>query len=153
MTNCMETKQERTNRLARIRYSLRKEHNHTLDRLDYQRNKEKILHQQRIRDSINHLRVGYQEGQYAAKDSKRVWSLTYEEYLQIIHEPCHYCGKNLLEESGYHLDRIDNAKGYTLDNVLPCCWECNRLRGNQLTVLEMEVVAKTLLQFRNKKKN
>jgi hypothetical protein len=27
------------------------------------------------------------------------------------------------------MDRISNDKGYSLDNVVPCCQDCNRRRG------------------------
>jgi len=31
------------------------------------------------------------------------------------------------------LDRIDNAKGYILDNVVPCCKHCNYAKRNMST--------------------
>ena len=32
----------------------------------------------------------------------------------------------------YHsgVDRIDSSKGYTKDNVVPCCGKCNRMKGD-----------------------
>jgi len=27
------------------------------------------------------------------------------------------------------LDRSNPQKGYTLDNVIPCCWQCNKTKG------------------------
>lgn len=36
--------------------------------------------------------------------------------------PCHYCGE-AIETVG--LDRVDNARGYTRDNVVSCCRRCN----------------------------
>lgn len=26
------------------------------------------------------------------------------------------------------LDRVDSSKGHTVDNVVPCCWRCNRMK-------------------------
>lgn len=62
--------------------------------------------------------------------------------------PCVYCGKepdNLLRrkyvvdgvldyppemEIRYSgLDRIDSEKGYILGNILPCCWQCNKIKS------------------------
>lgn len=28
------------------------------------------------------------------------------------------------------LDRIDSSKGHTISNVVPCCWTCNRMKGD-----------------------
>lgn len=28
------------------------------------------------------------------------------------------------------IDRVDNNKGYTLDNCVPCCWECNQMKSS-----------------------
>jgi len=43
-------------------------------------------------------------------------------------EPCHYCGVDI-EVTG--LDRKDSSKGYTPDNVVPCCWDCNRIKKDK----------------------
>jgi hypothetical protein len=55
------------------------------------------------------------------------YSLTKEEYDQIIYKPCYLCGfKNKV---GNGLDRQDNSKGYSIDNVLPCCSSCNMMKA------------------------
>lgn len=41
---------------------------------------------------------------------------------------CLYCGKTDWRKLG--LDRIDNSKPHTLDNVVVCCEECNKKRGD-----------------------
>jgi hypothetical protein len=28
------------------------------------------------------------------------------------------------------LDRVDRSKGHTSDNVVSCCWDCNRAKGD-----------------------
>ncbi len=57
----------------------------------------------------------------------------------LLQQPCHYCGagpSNLLRGSGnkpfpYNgLDRVDNGIGYLLDNVVPCCRQCNFAKGS-----------------------
>jgi len=35
------------------------------------------------------------------------------------------------------LDRIDNTKGYVIDNVVPCCGHCNLMKRG-MTVLEFK---------------
>lgn len=49
------------------------------------------------------------------------------------------------------LDRKDNSLGYIIDNVLPCCGDCNKVRNTVLTVEEMEVAMKAVLVFRSGK--
>ena len=61
-------------------------------------------------------RQGIQRGKH--------FDLPYEFYeSQLWGKPCHYCG---CEIEGTGLDRKDNDKGYTPDNVVPCCRGCNR---------------------------
>ena len=47
----------------------------------------------------------------------------------IFTKPCHYCGVEGWDIIG--CDRIDNDKPHTLDNVVPCCEECNIKRGRK----------------------
>lgn len=42
----------------------------------------------------------------------------------ILSKSCHYCDKSDWSKLG--CDRIDNNLPHTPDNVVPCCWECNR---------------------------
>lgn len=62
---------------------------------------------------------------------------------------CHYCTGSL-NEYGHSLDRKDNSKSYTVDNVVPCCTDCNRTKGDRLTYDEMVAVSNLLLQLRSK---
>lgn len=64
-------------------------------------------------------------------------TLTLDEYKSLI-EPnaCTYC-EFPLNETGASLDRIDNSKGYTHDNVVACCWKCNSARGDNFTHAQM----------------
>jgi hypothetical protein len=38
---------------------------------------------------------------------------------------CNYCGVDVSEQKGYCLDRFDNNKGYTNENIVVCCKICN----------------------------
>lgn len=93
----------------------------------------------------------FKDGRNIARQTKRVWSVKYREYLKLLHSGCHYCGVSLLTIGGHSLDRIDNSKGYTEDNVLPCCGRCNQTRGNRWTVQEMEVMIKAVLSYNREK--
>lgn len=83
-----------------------------------------------------------------AKLRKHEWAITLEQYSALLLMGCHYCGSDLTHSTGGSLDRKNNARGYTMDNVLPCCGECNVIRSCHLTVDEMEVVAKALHSYR-----
>jgi len=52
------------------------------------------------------------------------------EYESLLNVGCHYCGKEVLSENGYCLDRVDSSKGYTLHNVVACCKICNFAKGS-----------------------
>jgi hypothetical protein len=60
------------------------------------------------------------------------WTITKEQFLSFWQKPCTYCG-DAIETVG--LDRVDNAKGYTLENVTSCCGICNSMKSG-MTVAE-----------------
>jgi hypothetical protein len=43
----------------------------------------------------------------------------------LIKLGCNYCGSDISDEKGYCLDRFDNEKGYTNENIAVCCKICN----------------------------
>lgn len=58
---------------------------------------------------------------------------------------CGYCGVPLThfdkrKETTITLDRLDNSRGYSLDNIRLACIVCNRARGDLLSVEEMKIV-------------
>ena len=56
--------------------------------------------------------------------------LALDEFKRHWKKPCVYCGKDI---DTIGLDRIDNSKGYSQDNVVPCCTQCNlSKRGRSL---------------------
>lgn len=77
-----------------------------------------------------------------AKRRNLVVSITPDFYLKKTQEKCYYCGNGLMglaAVSGYNgafsyngLDRIDNTKGYTEENVVTCCKHCNRAKDTML---------------------
>jgi len=46
----------------------------------------------------------------------------------IFTEQCWYCGETDWRKLG--CDRKDNSLGHTIDNVVPCCSECNQKKGS-----------------------
>jgi hypothetical protein len=68
------------------------------------------------------------------------WQLTEAQTGKLTKQNCHYCG---IEPSQQHkrfkgngiytyngIDRVDNDKGYFLENVVPCCGRCNRAKSD-----------------------
>ena len=63
-----------------------------------------------------------------ARHSNLEFSLTMQDFKNFEGKDCYYCGEKLTRVG---LDRKDNSKGYTLDNVNPCCSTCNYMRRIQ----------------------
>lgn len=63
-----------------------------------------------------------------AKTANLHFDLTYEQFVTFWQKPCHYCDAEI---ATIGLDRVDNAVGYTIDNVVPCCKYCNAFKSNQ----------------------
>lgn len=94
-----------------------------------------------------------------AKQKNRVFELTKEQVMHLIQLNCYYCGikpslKRVLKlnREFYHngIDRINTKKGYTLDNVVPCCYNCNLIKWD-FTVEEFLQNVARIYEFQNKK--
>lgn len=62
----------------------------------------------------------------------------------ILSQKCVYCG----DDQRIGCDRIDNSKGHTKDNVVPCCIECNTARNNNFSFDEMKIIGATIRQVK-----
>ena len=95
----------------------------------------------------------YAELRRAAKDTGIPLGISLTEYKYLISEnECFYC-KKPLPPAGHGLDKVNPKDGYTVHNVVACCWECNSIKGATLTFDEMCVVANALKLFRQKTNN
>lgn len=74
------------------------------------------------------------------------FSLTKEDAYKMFSANCHYCNlppsnvylnkRSGLPETKYSgIDRVDSSKGYTVENTVPCCKQCNYAK---LTMTEQE---------------
>lgn len=52
------------------------------------------------------------------------FDLTYEQATKLCEQNCFYCGCPRC----LGIDRLDNSKDYTIDNCVPCCRCCNRMK-------------------------
>ena len=119
----------------------------------YQRNKERIQAENRLRDKARWARdpSGYRA---ASRRRTRAWALrkpldakwysyrnhanergfafpiTKEEFASIAMQPCAWCGTHADESlRGFHgIDRVDNSRGYEVSNCVSCCKWCNRAK-------------------------
>lgn len=60
-----------------------------------------------------------------AKRRNLEFSLTKEEFYDITSQKCYYCG-NFQNYNG--IDRINSNEGYYIDNCVPCCEYCNKMK-------------------------
>ena len=84
----------------------------------------------------------YSSYKRAALRRKYIFELTIDEFIDIIVKACIYCGDSCSSTSGRlergvngtfsytGIDRYDNSLGYTLNNSVPCCKICNRIKTN-----------------------
>lgn len=79
-----------------------------------------------------YVRGRWLRGRANAKRRKKVFTLPYEEYLELIAQPCYACGTDISQETGIGLDRADNDRGYESGNCRPCCSNCNRRRNRSM---------------------
>ena len=76
----------------------------------------------------------------SAKNRGLKWNLNEEQFKKITQKDCYYCGakpNNISGKKKYNgeyiyngIDRVDNNKGYTIDNIVPCCRRCNTAKSN-----------------------
>ena len=95
-------------------------------------------------DEVNRRQciMGYIRG---AKKRGLSYNLTEAEFVKLAKQDCHYCGAepsnvfNLKKPDGtpkaaepfvYNgIDRVDPSQGYTWDNCVPCCYDCNKAKN------------------------
>jgi len=75
----------------------------------------------------------------SAKRRSYVWRLTDEQVRCLTKQACHYCGTPPSQVCGMErlngvyiysgIDRVDNERGYIIDNVVPCCKVCNHAKS------------------------
>lgn len=65
----------------------------------------------------------YKSYRVQSKKRNREFSLSLNDFTEIINRNCMYCG-----EISLGIDRLDNKLGYTLNNSKPCCGECNKMK-------------------------
>ena len=76
----------------------------------------------------------------SAKSRRIYFDITFEQFLQISSRNCYYCDiepkqcckyENTYGDYYYNgMDRVDSKKGYLINNVVACCWNCNKAKAS-----------------------
>lgn len=103
----------------------------------YRKERSKLPRRERGVTGLIQLYLGYKHG---AHRRGLTFSLTEEIFRKVTRMDCHYCGispaqefkpqrNDVLKEYGKYtyngIDRVDNERGYEIDNIVPCCKACN----------------------------
>lgn len=62
----------------------------------------------------------------SAKRRNLDFNITFEDFMDLWENSCFYCGSKI---DGIGIDRKNNNVGYTVENIVPCCSECNMAKG------------------------
>lgn len=96
----------------------------------YQKNKEKIIkkvvkYQREVYNKT--FQRKYQCYKNSASRRKYIFELTLKDFIILITDKkCFFCNKKC-DKMG--IDRIENTIGYKNGNVIPCCKDCNMMKG------------------------
>jgi hypothetical protein len=94
----------------------------------------------KTKESYNAFSSVWMSYRHGAKKRGYNFEISRDEFLKICKMNCHYCGdspnmkrksrtKGKVPEFLYNgVDRVDNEIGYILENVVPCCSFCNRIK-------------------------
>ncbi len=76
----------------------------------------------------------------AIKSRELEWSLSFDDFKEIVTMDCHYCGQPPGAKHYHHnkknfkmingIDRVNSDLGYVKSNVVPCCKYCNRAKSD-----------------------
>lgn len=93
-----------------------------------------------------------------AEKNQREFSLSDDDVRTLSNSNCYYCNTppSQIIKSRYDngdllytgIDRIDSDKGYTIDNVRPCCEMCNFIKGTKSEDEFLEMV-KSIYEHHN----
>lgn len=78
----------------------------------------------------NHCSASYEKYMKRAIKEKQVeFELSEDEFQKLKRLDCYMCMKESTLKNLNGIDCIDNTVGYTLDNCMPCCYDCNKIKN------------------------
>jgi hypothetical protein len=93
----------------------------------YARNRVAIRHKARMKRLLNVPAAIFEDSRKTDRKADLYNDLTLDFVQALASNPCVYCGTTSVRMS---LDRKDNSKGHTKDNVVRGCVRCNYTRGD-----------------------
>lgn len=97
----------------------------------------KVKHKLREDSGVNRIYSIYLNN---ALRSNIKFELSKEDFKKLTSSNCHYCGtipsketsnKSKFTKIKYNgIDKKYPKEGYILENCVPCCWECNRIKSD-----------------------
>jgi len=83
------------------------------------------LNPERVKNEINKPHRRYNVYFHGAKQRNIIFNLSFNQFLTFWNKPCSYCNSEI---KGVGIDRVDNNIGYEINNCVPCCEICNRMK-------------------------
>lgn len=140
---------------VQVRYHHRKKRKYTLEEIIFGRKKKrgsKVVKDYRSDVSKLRAKASKMISAYKVKDYKNgcnICDIDIDWMIDnILKKKCVYCG----DDFRVGCDRIDNNKGHTKDNVVPCCIECNTARNNNFSFEEMKILGQTIAKIKKDRK-
>lgn len=120
--------QENKEKIQQYQKKYREEHK--MSNAEYQK-QYRIKNKDKLDEYKKSPHVRYTVYQRNAKNKNRNFDLSEDEFVKMTALPCVYCGEYSDTYKGElfnGIDRIDSNLGYSVDNCVPCCATCNRMK-------------------------
>ncbi len=104
----------------------------------------RTLQKRKIKFSRAWYRRRFDRTKRNAKDRNKKFELSFEEFCRIRtykNEKCFYCGSI---RGLFSIERLDNMKGYNVQNCVVACWRCNKIKSKDYTMEEMKILGRAL---------
>lgn len=115
-----------------------------------------------LKESWTKPRMIFSHKKANAKKEEILFNITKDQFISWYMAQklqCHYCGlrpedfkttldKYLTKKVNLGLDRVDNSKGYEIENIVLCCNRCNSIKGEFFTHDEMKVIGHKFIRLK-----
>lgn len=120
--------QENKEKIQQYQKEYREEHK--LSNAEYQK-QYRIKNKDRLDEYKKSPHVRYTRYRQNAKNKNRNFDLSEADFTEMTKRQCIYCGEysDTYEGEPFNgIDRVDSNLGYSIDNCVPCCATCNRMK-------------------------